>query len=475
MKENVGGKRRIRRMKHVSICSLTALVVMLMMLYRSQRINPNKNSNSNSLASESVSPLSIVKGFATPSSTAFFASDAVRHGAHPSFYRVSNGTSHTVSSMGMGTSRGDQSEETDALYVNALITSVNGGVNVIDTSSNYRNGNAELCVGRALRHLLADGVDVGVSAAGNTAQRRRQYHRSEIFISSKAGSMATRDLKQRAVQKGAVKQDFWSHHACFAPACIEASIDISLERMQIETIDLLYLHNIAEQMSDASSSLPGEITRALQRAFEHLESERQRGRIRYYGLATFSKSFRVLPEESGALNLGDVVALAQKAAGCSTDETCRSGFRFVQLPVSPHSMPEMYTLPSQRPPSTSTSTSTSTLEKNDNPSFQTLAQTAQDFNIGIFSSRSLGSSGRKGRTQAKCLDWKGLPPSVGAPLLPNLYLQTDILHVTRSSPGLLCALVGHKTPANVESNLKLASIPPLNRHEFESVVKKCTA
>ena len=65
--------------------------------------------------------------------------DAALHEAYPSFYHMSNRKINMLSSIGMGTTRGDKRKETDIFYVNGLKMLVNGGTNGINISSKYHN------------------------------------------------------------------------------------------------------------------------------------------------------------------------------------------------------------------------------------------------------------------------------------------------------------------------------------------------
>lgn len=162
-------------------------------------------------------------------------------------------------------------------------------------------------------------------------------------------------MESRTLERGASSADFGPEgRYCITPECSEASLDISLERMGIERVDLLYIRNFAEKLWNNLTK--EQMYSSLKVAFEHLEIKRQKGRIPFYGLVTFSKSFRISPVEKNALDLNRVVGIAQEAAKRGTKHApskkngCDHGMRFVKLPVSPHSMPEMYTKKWQNSP-----------------------------------------------------------------------------------------------------------------------------
>lgn len=76
-----------------------------------------------------------------------------------------------VSSIGVGTYKGTFTPEDDLPQFNAIIDSVNMGINVIDTCHNFRNGRSEYVIGLALQHLI----------------QKEGYKRNNFLISSKAG------------------------------------------------------------------------------------------------------------------------------------------------------------------------------------------------------------------------------------------------------------------------------------------------
>lgn len=124
---------------------------------------------------------------------------------------------------------------------------------------------------------------------------------------------------------------------CMAPAYIKASVAQSLERMGLATLDLLYIHNAAESQLPA---LGYDVFMArLQAALTACEELRREGKIRWYGLATWScfrqpppalttepsSDYYALPS-SLYLSLAEVVAAAERAAGGA-----HHGFRFIQV------------------------------------------------------------------------------------------------------------------------------------------------
>src|SRR5215212_6876873 len=63
-----------------------------------------------------------------------------------------------ASSIGIGTYLGECDDADDASYAIALRASLERGMNLVDTSVNYRCQRSERVVGKVLRDAIADGV-----------------------------------------------------------------------------------------------------------------------------------------------------------------------------------------------------------------------------------------------------------------------------------------------------------------------------
>src|SRR5215475_8483205 len=63
----------------------------------------------------------------------------------------------SMSSIGIGTYLGDNTDSADAAYAAAIRKAVISGINVIDTAINYRAQRSERALGTALHALVASG------------------------------------------------------------------------------------------------------------------------------------------------------------------------------------------------------------------------------------------------------------------------------------------------------------------------------
>jgi hypothetical protein len=218
----------------------------------------------------------------------------------------------TLSTLGIGTYLGDPDDATDENVENAVVRSVAEGWNVIDTAANYRAGRAEVAVGRALRALRLTG--------GGS--------RDQLFISTKAGYAPNKEILREMIDDGVINAQDVSGSACMHPHWLERSLERSLAVLQLQTVDLFYLHNIAESFLGVLGH--DTFFGRLSEAFEFCEKARKEGRIRAYGLATWS-CFRSPPQETDShLSLRQVVSLAEKIGGKD------HGFGAIQIPINTH-------------------------------------------------------------------------------------------------------------------------------------------
>lgn len=372
-----------------------------------------------------MSSFEVLKGFATPEGTKKYMENAVAAGRPEEHFKEFDGLH--LSSIGMGTYLGEVSQRDDDAVENAVCDSVkSGAVNVIDTAINYRAMKSEKSIGKALLRLAKEGVS-----------------RDQVFISTKNGYV-TNDgdfpgvdvmeyMHRMYISTGVITaDDISSGYNVMHPDYLAKCIDRSLANMHLSTIDLVYIHNAFESWYEDVSR--EKFMEMLARAFEVYEHCRKQGKLRYYGMATWT-CFRVMPDSREYLSLQDAVEVAESVGGKG------HGFRFIQLP---------YNL----------AYSEALLMKNQqvgNESNLTILEAAGRLGIGVFTSIPL-FQGRLLRAQIP--DYPGTNDPV-----------SRLLQLVRSSPSVIAPLVGQKRPEHVQENLKVAGVPPLTKSEFEQAVK----
>jgi aryl-alcohol dehydrogenase-like predicted oxidoreductase len=330
-----------------------------------------------------------------------------------------------LSSIGIGTYLGNADETTDAKYTNAIVQTVQLGSNVIDTAANYRFQRSERSIGKALSAL----------AAAN-------FTRDEIVICTKGGYLPfdgapPRDVRtyveETFVKPGIARfEDIVGGSHCMTPAYLQNQLDQSLRNMNLESVDVYYIHNPESQLGHVSES---EFFKRLTAAFESLEQGRAAGKLAYYGVATWN-GFRVAPNTAGYHSLERMEAAAREAGGDS------HGFRFVQLPFN-LAMPEALTLANQTVAGENIS----------------LLEAAQIFGITVMSSASI-FQGRVAR---------GLPETLRESLGSLSTDAQSAIQFVRSAPGITTALVGMSSREHVEENLALVGVDPLQPEQLLQV------
>lgn len=331
----------------------------------------------------------------------------------------------TVSSIGIGTYLGNWDIATDESYIDSIVKYVESGGNVIDTAANYRFQRSERNIGEALKILAEKG-----------------FSREELLICTKGGFLPFDNEPPKNVQSYfeetfvktgiATFDDLVGGSHCMTPNYLQSQIDQSLQNMDLECLDVFYIHNPESQLSEITKI---EFDLRLASAFERLEKNRAEGKIKFYGVATWN-GFRLQPSERNYHSLERMWNVAEKIGGDN------HGFRFIQLPFN-LAMPEAFVLQNQQ---------------FNGEVFSTI-EIAQNFGISVMISGSI-MQGRLSR---------GLPENIRVSLGS---LESDALtslQFVRSTPAVTTALVGMSNPVHVEENMQLAKIPIATMEQYQSI------
>lgn len=330
-----------------------------------------------------------------------------------------------LSSIGIGTYLGQPDEQTDRCYADSVVRAVELGVNVIDTAANYRFQRSERSIGAALTEL-----------------HKRGFARDELVICTKGGYLPFDGAPPRDV-RAYVEDNFikigiatWSDIAggshCMTPRYLENQLAQSLRNMNLDCVDVYYVHNPESQLSAVSDR---EFWQRLRAAFEFLEQSVANGKIKNYGVATWN-GFRVDPNAPGYHSLESMAEIAREIAGDSHH------FRFIQLPVN-LAMPEALFVRNQKV----------------GGEWMTVTEAAQALGVNVLASASI-LQGQVAR---------GLPEAIRKALGS---LATDAqagIQFVRSAPGVTTALVGMSRVSHLEENLELVRVEPAHREAVISL------
>jgi aryl-alcohol dehydrogenase-like predicted oxidoreductase len=367
--------------------------------------------------------------YATPKGTREYMNARRVEGVSREHFRKACGL--WLSSVGLGTYLGAPDDATDELYRAAIVRAVESGCNVLDTAINYRCQRSERSIGRALTDLAKKGIgreQVVVATKGGFIPFDEELP-TDLEAYLEENYHAPGILNPDEVVWMKVDGDVVGCHA-MTPRYLENQLERSLENLDLETVDIYYLHNPETQLNELSRH---ELMRRLRTAFEFLEKAAADGKIRYYGTATWN-AYRQSPKGEDYLPLAEVVSLAREVGG----EEHR--LRFIQLP---HSLaaPEAFTNPTQ--------------EVGEGQMLSPVLA-AGELGTAVVSSASIG----QGRLTQGLPDWLGK-------LLKGF--DSDVqraIQFARSTPGLTTALVGMKEIEHVDENMAVAKIPPVAMDDF---------
>lgn len=224
-----------------------------------------------------------IKGKATPEMTTAFRD---RHEDYSQTFKTLGSTGLKCSPIGFGTYRVDVRVPTHRA---SLAKALRMGVNVIDTSANYADGMSERLIGEVLRGMTLHDL----------------VRREEIIVVSKGGYLQGENYERMRMKADAPNADISAGSELaeltryskglwhsIHPDFLKDQITRSLERLQLETIDVYLLHNPEYYIQHAvKENIPedearDEYERRIKKAFTYLEEEVKLGRIQYYGISS---------------------------------------------------------------------------------------------------------------------------------------------------------------------------------------------
>lgn len=320
-----------------------------------------------------------------------------------------------VSSVAVGTYLGPYDDATDLAYEEAVKTALTQGVNLIDTAINYRCQRSERAIGRALKSLID----------------KKKITRAQVVVATKGGFIPfdgepTTNIRA-FIQKNYLdtgimtESDIVSSCHSLHPAYLQDQLNRSLANLGLDALDVYYLHNPETQLPVIGAQA---FYDRLRKAFEKLEENVAAGKLRYYGMATWT-AFREHPTSTEAVSIERVLQAARDAGGQDHH------FRVIQLP---------YNL--------------AMLE-----GVGVLSQTFEGKNYPIISAAAF--HGVSVMISAPLLQGQlsSLPASLAHKIPGNLTAAQKALQFVTSTPSVTSAMVGMKTVAHVEENLKVLALP----------------
>ena len=203
-------------------------------------------------------------------------------------------------------------------HIEAIKEAVRSGVRMIDTSSNYMDGEAECAIALALENF-------------------DEETRSKIEIISKFGYIQNTNMKRH-------QESPFEEVVEFSPTCyhsisqsfLQDQLTQSLQRLQRDVLDCYLIHNPEYYLLDAiakgivKDDRLDEMYKRLYDTFMALELEIKNGRIKSYGIS--SNSFSKKRSDDEFLPYEDLLTLAEDAAQEIGNK--KHSFTTIQLPIN---------------------------------------------------------------------------------------------------------------------------------------------
>ncbi|MDH4082766.1 MAG: DUF255 domain-containing protein [Nitrospira sp.] len=266
-------------------------------------------------------------GHATSQGTAAYASRTMaRDGASDLIHAFTTlgTTGLTTTRIGFGTYRVDMH---NAEHREALKQSLRTSCNLIDTSTNYMDGDSERLVGSVLAELVASG----------------EIRREDLIVISKIGYVQGENLKLAESREKSgrpypevVKYGDGIWH-CIHPEFLADQFTLSLDRLGLTTLDVCLLHNPEYFLSEAKhrgetdlEKLRAEFYTRLERAFVYFESQVSEGRLQYYGVS--SNTIGSPSDDPEANSLARMIYAAKLAA--TSVGSAHHHFQVLQCPMN---------------------------------------------------------------------------------------------------------------------------------------------
>lgn len=229
------------------------------------------------------------------------------------------------SKIGFGCYRVDHRIEE---HYRAMYKALTGGVNLIDTSSNYSDGNSEILVGNVLSDLLSEG----------------KIKREDIITVTKAGyiqgqnySFALKRKHQGKPFKDVVEYSSVLWH-CISPDFLEDQLNRQLFRLEQNSnggyIDIYLLHNPeyyllwSEKRNIPKSEAHEEYYSRIKKSFEFLEEKVRERKILSYGIS--SNTFPVSSDRYDFTSVEKILEIAESISSSNHFRAIQFPFNFIE-------------------------------------------------------------------------------------------------------------------------------------------------
>lgn len=221
-----------------------------------------------------------------------------------------------VSCVGFGSYRISSKIEQ---HHHALEKALRNGINLIDTSSNYADGESEILIGNVIKKLLST----------------NEFKREDFIIVTKGGYIQAQNL-QLVKQREELGKPYNEIVICspdlmhsINPEFLQDQINLSLERLQMDYVDVYLLHNpeyfLTYTKMNSLTDLRNEYYNRIDKAFRFLEQKVDEGKIKWYGIS--SNTFGANADKLNFTSLERVLEIAENISP-------NNHFAVVQFPLN---------------------------------------------------------------------------------------------------------------------------------------------
>lgn len=227
---------------------------------------------------------------------------------------------YIYSRLGLGTFIGDFSDENSRLFRDSIKYALLNGVNFIDTAINYRGMRSERDIGIVITKLIEDGL----------------INRKQLIISSKAGIIPgdgeimfrpINYMNVKLIDTGILsKEDVYMEETLWLtmnPKYFEYAIEVSRKHLNIETIDIYYMHELELSMKHYGAK---EFYRRLKDIIVAYENMVSAGKIKEYGMATWD-AFQLEETHEQYISLEKVIEVVESV-------TTEHHFKHLMVPIN---------------------------------------------------------------------------------------------------------------------------------------------
>lgn len=339
-------------------------------------------------------------------------------------------------SLGLGTYKPEPYKEDNYIinFAESIRTALQNGINLIDTAINYRYQISEREIAEAIHPMLQSG----------------EISRDEIIIASKAGFIPLDFpfpdnpygwIQNTIIKAGlATKEEIIIDQHCMSPGYLRWSCEQSLKNLELDTIDILYLHNPETQLGYVEREL---FYKRIEEAFKEFEALRSEGKIVSYGIASWN-GFLYEEDHTEYVPLAKMVEIARRVGGEG------HGFKYVQSPFN-LAKPHAYAYTNQQ---------------GEDGRYYPLMHACMQFDLTLIASSPLLQ--------------KNLFKRPFAPKIGELMRTSDLTDVASAlqfarSAGAISAVFGAVDPIHVSDNALLAYVPGAPVESINLLVKDAYA